>query len=489
MADQNVDFQVTANTGQAEQAFDKLAKSQDKATTSTNNFRSAADRSRMVGMSFNRVIQDSPYFLSSFSMGVMSISNNLPIMAEQMAAAKAEGHGFNTVLKNMFSGMNGILTVTNLVIGGILAYTMSQRGAKEASDDWDLKSLIGKTDAFADSLAKVKKELSGLSDKRLGDTIGNLNKGITDLTDKMVKAGVAVSISGAGGGLLQLLLGRPENYSEALIKLDATLNAALDEVSKRITSPGSYNFIKKQLDKLYEDFYAGNTKLAPEIKRLEAQLDRIKDLLRPDAVLEEIEPYDYDKFAEMLLRSRGLDPKAVKAAIEEEKRIIQKEVDEYAKEMATRFAPDNLSRGSRYMDMSTNYQKDTSKAYKEALTEFAKLGSNLRMIFRDAGGSFLDSMLQAFDVVVRIYEVAQAIAALKAIMMGLGLFTGGATSAYATGVDATGSVILSGSMVSGGGATGGAPLQIIIPVSIGDKQVAMVVADGTKKAQRLRYLS
>ena len=105
----------------------------------------AMRRAGQVGMGFNRVIQDGAFFAQSANMGFLAVSNNLPILAEQFAYAKREGVGFRTILKGMFTGMQGWLTVINLTISGILAYTLASRGAKDETDELSgsVKTLSG----------------------------------------------------------------------------------------------------------------------------------------------------------------------------------------------------------------------------------------------------------------------------------------------------------------------------------------------------------
>ena len=90
-------------------------------------------RSHMVGMQFNRMLQDSPYFLSSFTSGIRAIGDNIPMFAESLAYAKREGHSFGATMKGMFTGMGGWMLLLNLVVAGVTALGLATRGAgKEA---------------------------------------------------------------------------------------------------------------------------------------------------------------------------------------------------------------------------------------------------------------------------------------------------------------------------------------------------------------------
>ena len=128
--------------------------------------------------------------------------------------------------------------------------------------------------------------------------------------------------------------------------------------------------------------------------------------------------------------------------------------------------------------------------YRKTLSEFSKLGSNLRQIFGDAGGTFLNSMIEALNVVTAIAEVVQSI---HAIMTALDLIstvsTGGVIVAPAKIANwVLGGGGSSGSIQSGGNGMSQSPSQMIIPIYIGEKKIETIIIDTTKQAQRLRYL-
>ena len=94
-----------------------------------------------AAMNFNRIVQDSPYFLTSFNMGLMSVANNIAPFTESLAAAKKEGIGMLSMLKGMFTGIGGWLTVINLAVAGVQMLTMwmanNKRETKNATEEQD----------------------------------------------------------------------------------------------------------------------------------------------------------------------------------------------------------------------------------------------------------------------------------------------------------------------------------------------------------------
>jgi hypothetical protein len=180
MSDINTNFTITTSGNEnAEQAFqninNKIIQSVDvtedlaKSTGTLNGslaklpntlspINSQLDRTNksmggfnMVGMNFNRIIQDSPFFLSSFSMGMMSIQNNIGPLAESFAYAKKNGESFTSVLSSSLGGLNGYMMALNLAIAAITAFSIANRGAKGEVD-----SLNKSIEEQVKALVKVK---------------------------------------------------------------------------------------------------------------------------------------------------------------------------------------------------------------------------------------------------------------------------------------------------------------------------------------------
>lgn len=123
--------------GNSTKAMNDIAKASAVAGGALDKTGMSMKTNTQLGMNFNRVLQDSPYFFSSFNMGVMSVANNLPMLAESFQAARMRGESFKQMLAGMFTGMGGWMTALNLAISGILAYTMATRGAKEETDKFE----------------------------------------------------------------------------------------------------------------------------------------------------------------------------------------------------------------------------------------------------------------------------------------------------------------------------------------------------------------
>lgn len=95
-------------------------------TTSLNKSEQATQRyTRNVGNyasvqgAFNQVLREAPAFANSLQTGMMAISNNLPILADELKRAKDSGGSWMDVIKNMGAamfGFSGIITIVTTAL-------------------------------------------------------------------------------------------------------------------------------------------------------------------------------------------------------------------------------------------------------------------------------------------------------------------------------------------------------------------------------------
>jgi len=64
--------------------LEKFKKSADGAAAATKNMEANANRGRMTAFAFGQVIRDAGFFANSFSLGILAISNNIPILIDQL---------------------------------------------------------------------------------------------------------------------------------------------------------------------------------------------------------------------------------------------------------------------------------------------------------------------------------------------------------------------------------------------------------------------
>ena len=578
MADTKIDFEVKATIGDAQKAFDlieqkiaavgetvegltkksgdlKIALGQSKIGSEAFSFLSKAvaktetdlmnaaiaakkyanevqnmseinRRGAMVGLSFNRIIQDAGYFGQSMAMGFMAVGNNITYFAEQLSFAKRENLSMTAVLKGTLTGVNAWMFAINLAVSAITFFTVQNRGAAKSLQEWDLKTLIGSLDNYAEGLRKVTKALTELSDLDLSSTIDKLNKKLMEADLNRLKS---IRGMGAGrGGLISLLFGmNVKELDEEIKRLSGALGVATDEFVKRISNPDSWNFLKKQMDDLNDKVKEGDLSLLGALEKARTKFKEIDELINPkdkkkgkgvsswDFALDELDAKMED-FKERIANQKEYfdtvlfaDPKAMSYFTD----LIKKQADEmtaiglngeafmleekkklWEKFIKWRQENDPMFRkllkvdaGDKPKMLKTDIEENL---YRKTLSEFSKLGSNLRQIFGDAGGTFLNSMIEALNVVTAIAEVIQSI---KLIMTALDLIstvsTGGVIVAPAKIANwVLGGGGSSGSIQSGGNGMSQSPSQMIIPIYIGEKKIETIIIDTTKQAQRLRYL-
>lgn len=90
--DSNFSVKITADISQlqsrlasVEAITGKFKQSMDKAADSVKNMEQNANRGRMVAFAFGQVIRDAGFFSQSFSLGILAISNNIPILIDQIS--------------------------------------------------------------------------------------------------------------------------------------------------------------------------------------------------------------------------------------------------------------------------------------------------------------------------------------------------------------------------------------------------------------------
>lgn len=124
-----IEFDVTANTRQAQQGFAQLDQQVMKNTKGLDVYAQRQRQANIASMSFMRIAQDAPFFMTSMNMGIMSVSNNIPMFIESMERAKVASGGWLGAIKSVGKQM---LTVPNLIMGAVsivTAWSLASQGA------------------------------------------------------------------------------------------------------------------------------------------------------------------------------------------------------------------------------------------------------------------------------------------------------------------------------------------------------------------------
>lgn len=84
-----------------------------------------------VGMSFNRIIQDSAYVTNGLGFWMQAVGNNITNFAENLQYARQRGESFKTMFAGMFTGMNLWVMIISTVVSVITAFAMANRKSKD----------------------------------------------------------------------------------------------------------------------------------------------------------------------------------------------------------------------------------------------------------------------------------------------------------------------------------------------------------------------
>lgn len=148
--------QVTIALGKEFAANEKLSQSFVKATANTKN----------LGFAFSQILREAPAFAFSIQTGLLGISNNIPILLDQLALARASGTSTAGVFKALGAslfGFTGLMTIaiSVLTIFGdkIFDFTSEAEKAQKA------------TDKLAEEVKKLKAEVLSFKEPTFYDTI------------------------------------------------------------------------------------------------------------------------------------------------------------------------------------------------------------------------------------------------------------------------------------------------------------------------------
>jgi len=143
-------------------------------------FKQLTGDSRMAVNAFNYTLQDSGMFFVNFRMGMMSISNNIPMLIQGLIGMKreaAEGNkSFKTYLKESFSGPNAFLPVISLVSVAMIALPAIFDKIKEAAKA-----------SAEEGIKKLTKELEGLSNIDLANGLNQRRQEIVNFANSILK--------------------------------------------------------------------------------------------------------------------------------------------------------------------------------------------------------------------------------------------------------------------------------------------------------------
>ena len=134
--DSNFSVKITADIGDlqnrlkaVEVELGKFSKSTDRASTSMKGMEQNANRGRLTAFAFGQVVRDAGFFANSFSLGILAISNNVPILIDQLSLSVKALAPFAGAISLAGSALTALLTIWSYNL-------MATEQSKKATDDY-----------------------------------------------------------------------------------------------------------------------------------------------------------------------------------------------------------------------------------------------------------------------------------------------------------------------------------------------------------------
>jgi len=198
MVDSNFQVRITANIADLQRSIkeaqatlrelkgisDSTSDSFNKMSNNANKVGAEMNRARLATFAFGQVIRDAGFFSQSFGLGVLAISNNIPILIDQLVLLSGVSAGFGAALSLVGSALAAALTVFAYWAQGVERDGGTVSGAinKMANDS---ESSIGKL---------VKYLSTPPASEILGKAVEGVRQGM-DAVKKIIDAGVKLAIA------------------------------------------------------------------------------------------------------------------------------------------------------------------------------------------------------------------------------------------------------------------------------------------------------
>lgn len=172
--DSNFQVKITADISDltnrlkaVESQLQKLSSSTNNVSSSMQNMEQNANRGRMVAFAFGQVIRDAGFFSQSFSLGILAISNNIPILIDQLALSIKVLQPFAGALSLIGSLLTAGLTIWAYSTQGVQKYTNAISDAKgqAMASAMELNSLLKVARDESNSLAQRQDAVDRLNEK------------------------------------------------------------------------------------------------------------------------------------------------------------------------------------------------------------------------------------------------------------------------------------------------------------------------------------
>lgn len=185
--DSNFQVKISANISDlqrsikdAQATLAQLKQSTDGVSSSMKNMEQNTNRGRLVAFAFGQVVRDAGFFSQSFSLGILAISNNIPILIDQLALS----------IKVLQPFAGALSLVGSLLTAGLTIWAYSTSAVKKYKD-----TLLDSQAAAMANAAELRSLLSIARDESLSidqrqDAINRLNDGYQGYNNQLSIANV-----------------------------------------------------------------------------------------------------------------------------------------------------------------------------------------------------------------------------------------------------------------------------------------------------------
>jgi hypothetical protein len=204
----------------AQATLSKFNKSVDSTSTSVKNLEQNSNRGRLAAFAFGQVLRDAGFFSQSFGLGLLAISNNIPILIDQITLSVKALAPFAAGISLAGSVLTALLT--------IWAYSaLAADKSKQSIDEWR-ESLEDVTEVQLRGKQAALDEVTSL------DMLYRAATDVTNSMDLRLKAAKALQeqypTTFANLSAEQIALGKNEAAYNGL--RDSIIGAAMAEAAK-----------------------------------------------------------------------------------------------------------------------------------------------------------------------------------------------------------------------------------------------------------------
>jgi len=184
--DSNFQVRISANISDlqnsiksAQATLAQLKQTTDGVSTSMKNMENNANRGRLVAFAFGQVIRDAGFFSQSFALGLLAISNNIPILVDQLAQ-----------MANLSQkAMSAVSLLGSALTAGLTIYAYYAQTVKDANAEYN-KALAESTKTSKAQVANIMSLVSIAQDEELSynqrkQAIDELNKSNSQLNNQL----------------------------------------------------------------------------------------------------------------------------------------------------------------------------------------------------------------------------------------------------------------------------------------------------------------